>query len=200
MLSGCAMERTILIVVGYIGSGKSEVSGYISSLGIPMFKTGDVIRKAVIDSGQPLTVQNSEKMAVELRKKHGMDYPARKTGEKFSELKNNIICVEGLRDIFEIDHLATLGKVYLIVVKSPLDMRFKRSMSRKITKLEPSSRDTKNLEEFKWRDKSENDRGQREVTHTKKYPRFVINNNGTRNELYRKIDKILKTIKEGKAK
>jgi len=189
------MERTILVVVGYIGSGKSEASGYIKSLGIPMFRTGDVIRKAVLDSGRPLTPKNSEMMAVRLRQEHGMDYPARKTGEAIKRCKEGLICVEGPRDVEEVEYLATLGRVMLLVIEAPLRLRFERAKARVGSKLEPKTRDTGNFEEFKWRDQAENERGQREITHTDKYPRHVIDNSGTREELHSKIRGIIDKLK-----
>jgi dephospho-CoA kinase len=185
------MERTILVVVGYIGSGKSEVSSYIKSLGIPMFRTGDVIRKAVLDSGKPLTPKNSEMMAVSLRKEHGNDYPARKTGERIEQCNEGLICVEGPRDTEEVDYLATLGKVILLVIEAPIELRFERARARKGSSLEPKSRDTHDYEEFKWRDQSENARGQREITHTDMYTRYTINNSGTKDELHKKVKKLI---------
>ena len=38
-------ERTIIVVTGLPGSGKSEVSNYLKGLGMPMFRTGDIIRE-----------------------------------------------------------------------------------------------------------------------------------------------------------
>jgi len=191
------MEKTILVVVGSVGSGKTETSNFIKSLGIPTFRTGDVIRKAVLDSGLSLTPKNSERMAVELRRKYGNDYPARKTGEKIKQLPKTerLICVEGPRDMDEVDYLATLGRVILLVLEAPIELRFSRTVARKGTKLEPKTRDPETLEEFRWRDMTESERGQAEVTHTDKYPRHVIENTGTKEELYDKVRRIVEKLK-----
>jgi len=195
---GVAMERTIIVVVGLIGAGKSETSGYIESLGIPMFRTGDVIRKAVLDRGMELTPKNSEMMARKLREEHGMDYPARKTGERIEKSKAGLICVEGPRDMAEISYLSTLGEVRLLVVTAPIDVRYERSRSRKAAnELEPKSRDPKDFEEFKWRDEKERERGQDDVISTDKYTKYVIENTGTKEELYEKIRGIIAEIKGG---
>ncbi len=188
------MERTILVVVSMPGGGKSEASGYIRSKGISVFKSGDVVRKAVLDSGQPLTIENSENMARKLREEHGNDYPTRVTGEKIKPLKDRVVCVDGPRDIYEIRYLATLGRVIIIWVDAPLELRYERSVSRKGSSLEPKTRDPKDFEEFRWRDRKEGERGEAALKTTKEFEVRVLDNTGTKEELHRKIDEVLKSI------
>lgn len=182
------MEKTILVVVGLPGSGKSEVSDYIRSKGIPMFRTGDVIREEVVNRGMELTIKNQEAISKKLREEEGMDAPARRTGEKIKAADSGLICVEGPRDMHEISYLAGLGRLVLLVVDAPDELRFERLKNR------GGSRDPKTREEFEWRDRSERERGQGEVLATEKYPKHVIENTGSREELRRKVDKVLKKL------
>ncbi len=188
------MPKAIIVVVGMPGSGKSEVSKFYKEQGLPMFRTGDVIRKAAIGSGMALTPENSEMMARKLREQHGMDFAAREVGEKIGKLEDDVVCVEGLRDMHELEHLATLGRLFLVVVEAPFETRFKRSASRAGSRIEPKTRNAKSIEELRWRDKKELERGLAEVLKTKKYPRYEIVNSGTLGELRGKakntIDKI----------
>ncbi len=192
------MQRTIIVVVGMPGSGKSEVSKFCKEQGIPMFRTGDVIRKAVIDGGMALTPENSEMMARKLRERHGMDFAAREVGKRISKLNDSLICVEGPRDMYELEHLASLGRVVLVVVEAPFEARFKRSTSRKGNRLEPRTRDARSVEEFKWRCKKELERGLGEVLKTKKYARHEIRNDGTLEELRKKAKLMLGEIRAGR--
>jgi len=190
------MERTILIVTGLPGSGKSEVSEYIKSKGIPMFKTGDVIREEVIKRGLELTPQNSEMIARKLREEEGMDVAARRVGKKIKTMNDSLICVEGPRDMYEVDYLSTLGRVILVVTQAPENTRFERMKARRgAGKFAPKSRDPRSFKEFKWRDEHELERGLQEVTTTDKYPRIIIQNTGTKEELRKKVDEILEKIK-----
>jgi len=189
------MERTILVVTGLPGAGKSEVFSYIISKRIPAFKTGDVIREAVLKKGLPLTIKNSEMMARKIREEHGMDVAARRTGEKIRNLKDRIICVEGPRDMHEIRYLASLGRLVILAVDAPLETRYRRSVSRSGGGLEPKTRDPKDLEEFKWRDCKERERGLDELMSTSEFAIQLVDNTGTREELHEKVDRILKNIK-----
>ncbi len=191
------MNRTILVVTGLPGSGKSEVYHYIKSRGIPAFRTGDVIREEVMNRGLHLTPQNSEMIARKFREEEGMDVAAQRVGEKIKKLTKKFICVEGPRDIYEIDYLATLGKVTLLIIQAPEKIRFKRQKLRVSGgRFEPKSRNPKNLEEFRWRDEQELERGLHEVTTTHKYPRHVIKNTGTREELRERVEMVLEKIKK----
>lgn len=189
--------RRIIVVVGSIGSGKSEVSSYIQSKGIPMFRTGDVIRKEVISRGLTLNPGNSEMIARKYREEEGMDIATRKVWQQIRKLppeKYPMICVEGPRDLYEIGFLAGRAEVILLVIDAPMVLRFRRTKQRRGTRLEPKTREASDFKEFKWRDDSENERGQKEVMNTKKFPRFVIDNSGTKKELHEKLDEILDSL------
>jgi len=189
------MERVILVVTGFIGAGKSEASGYIKSLGIPMFRTGDVIRKEVLNRGLELNTRNSEMIARKFREERGMDVASRRVGEKIKKLGDSLVCVEGPRDMHEIEFLATLGRVVIIIVKAPIETRFERTGRRKGRHLEPKTRDARTFEEFKWRDSKERERGLDEVVSTGKYTKHIIDNTGTKDELRKKIDDIISSLR-----
>jgi len=191
------MEKTILVVTGLPGSGKSEVSDYIKSLGIPMFRTGDVIREEVTRRGLELNPKNSEMISRKLREEEGMDAPARRVGESIKSANSDIVCVEGPRDMHEIDFLATLGQVFMLIIDAPVGTRFMRSVSRKGSEKEPKTRDPKTLLEFKWRDRKEMERGLGEVISTKKFNMHVINNTGSKQQLYNEINSIIQELKAG---
>jgi len=188
--------KTIIVVTGLPGSGKSEVSSYMKSLGIPMFRTGDVIREEVLKRGLELNPQNSEMIARRLREEEGMDVASRRVGKKIKALLDGLVCVEGPRDMSEISHLAKLGRLILVIVDAPDEVRFSRQKSRKSgSRLEPASRNPKTLDEFRWRDARERERGLDEVMATRKFDKHVIVNDGTLEGLKRKVDGLLDSIR-----
>jgi len=186
--------KTILVVTGLPGSGKSEVSDYIKSLGIPMLRSGDVIREEVMRRGLELNTKNSEMISRKLREEEGMDAPVRRVGEQIKSVKADLMCVEGPRDMHEIGYLATLGSVVILIVDAPIKTRFERSVGRKGSRLEPKTRDPKDMEEFKWRDKKERERGMDQLTSTSKYPRHVIDNSGTKAKLKANVRKLVESL------
>jgi len=62
----------IIAVTGMPGSGKSTVSKALSQeLSAPLFVMGDLVRDEVVRRGLPLTAENIEQVATELRSRHG---------------------------------------------------------------------------------------------------------------------------------
>lgn len=190
------MNRMIIVVVGLTGGGKSEASDYIKSLGVPMFRTGDVVRAEVVKRGFELTPRNSELIARKLRQELGGDAPARITGELIKKNKDKLICVEGPRDMAEIAYLATLGSVLILVISASPEVRFERSKKRTATKLEPKTRDPNSYQEFLWRDEKEKERGQLEVMTTELYVRKEVKNSLGKEELHAKLKEIVDGLKK----
>ncbi len=186
--------KTIIIVVGLPGAGKSAVADIFKGKGIPMFRTGDVFRSEALKRGLELNPRNSEMIARKLREEEGMDIAARRVGEKIKTLKEDLVCVEGPRDMYEIDYFATLGNVIILIVEAPEDVRFERSRKRISSKLSPASRNPKTLHDLKWRDQKELERGVKDILETNKYPKETIENTGTINDLKKKVEKFLKQL------
>jgi len=194
------LRKTTMVVVGMPGAGKSEVSSFYRELGLPMFRTGDVIREEVVRRGLELTPENSEMIARKLREERGNDVAARMTMEKVNTLKEKFVCVEGPRDMDELACIAASSDVRLIVVRAGDDARFRRQLDRGTSGKDPGnkvrgSRNPRDRKEFDWRDGKEKERGLAEVLKTKRYPRYEIDNNGTLGELREKSRKVLDEIR-----
>lgn len=192
------MNKIILIVTGLPGSGKTAAAKIIKRMGLPIFRTGQAVKDEVARRGLPYTIENSETVAREMREKTGPDAPARITAEEKikpfwrEHPEENVICVEGLRDMHEVDYLASLGRIIILVVETPLETRFRRMTARR------ELRDPKDLEEMKWRARKEKERGMQDIFTTEKYPIRKIPNTGTLEELRAKLKKLLKEIRTGK--
>jgi dephospho-CoA kinase len=188
-----------MVIVGMPGAGKSEVSSFFEEQGVPMFRSGDVIREEVVSRGLELVPENSEMIARKLREELGNDAPARITMEKVLRLKDRLVCIEGPRDMDELACIARLARLVLIVVRADEDTRFRR-LSERAFKADPGnkvggSRDPKSFSQFRWRDERERERGLGEVMKTKKYARYEIENDGSIVELRKKAMDVLADVR-----
>jgi dephospho-CoA kinase len=184
--------KRIIVVTGLPGSGKSEVSREIKRRRIPTFFTGSIIKDEVVRLGLDLTVESSEYVARELRKQYGPDAPIRMIEHGIESIKAGLVCVDGPRNIKEIDLLRTHGEVFLVIVESAKKLRYNRLIKR------ASVRDPEKWERFLWRDRKELERGMHSLLRTRRYKRYVIKNTGTVTELRSKVMKVLKNIRDSR--
>ena len=199
MKRGVPLPKTVMVVVGLPGAGKSEVSSFFEQQGVPMFRSGDVISEEVVNRGLELTPENSEMIARRLREEMGKDAPARIVMDKVLKLPDKLVCIEGPRDMDELACIARLSRLVLVVVKADEDTRFRRLTARATGK-DPGnavrgSRDPKSYKDFLWRDDKEKERGLAEVIKTKKYPRYEIENEGSIVELRARASEVLKEVR-----
>ena len=183
------MRRKIVVVTGLPGSGKSEVSREIKRRKITTFITGNIIREEVSRRGLELTLESQEYIARELRKEYGPDAPINMIEHRIRDSKSSIICVDGPRNIKEVELLEDLGDVFLIIVECAKRVRYRRLMRR------GGPRDPDDWERFAWRDKKELERGMHSLTRTSRFRKYIIKNTGTLSDLRSKISRILKDIR-----
>ena len=179
----------IIVVTGLPGSGKSEVCNTLSSR-IPVVKIGKAIKDEVKKRGMRLTIETSEMMARKLREELGLDAPVKLIKDKLEEFskKEDLIVVDGLRNIEEVDYLKQFGEIIILVAEAPKEIRLKRLLGR------GDERDPSNDEQFKQRERGELERGLDKLMKTDKYPRHVIENKGTIKELKEKVEKLFNKI------
>jgi dephospho-CoA kinase len=182
------MKKRIIVVTGLPGSGKSEVSREIKRRRIPTFVTGNIIKDEVLRQGLDLTVESSEYIARELRKKYGPDAPIRLIEHNIDAVKGNIVCVDGPRNIKELELLKEHGDIYLIVVESAKKLRYTRLRKR------GGARDPECWDHFIWRDRKELERGMHSLVRTKRFRKYILKNTGTVTELRSRLVSILKSI------
>jgi dephospho-CoA kinase len=186
------MKKKIIVVTGLPGSGKSEVSREIRKRKIPTIITGNLIKEEVSKRGLDLTLESSEFVARELRKQYGPGAPIRMIEHRIEALKSNLVCVDGPRNLKELDILKDHGDVYLIIVESAKKLRYSRLKKR------ASIRDPEGWEHFLWRDRKELDRGMDSLMRTKRFRRYILKNTGTVTQLRSKLVKVLESIKSDK--
>jgi len=172
----------VIAVTGMPGSGKSTVARVIARrLGYPLLVMGDVVREEVARRGLELTVHNIEEVAKRLRELRGPGAIAELIVEKARALNTQGVVVDGVRSLDEVKVLSSLGRVYIVAVHSPPNLRFQRMISR------GREGDVSSPEEFRFRDEANLRLGIGDVIALADY---MIVNNSTLEKLIEEAERV----------
>lgn len=172
-----------IATVGPIGSGKDTVIEYVSKkYRIPMISIGDIVVDMARCEGIKPTRNNLHVMTERSIKLYGSQYFSKEVFRRASICGWESLAIAGLRYPEDVSMLRRLFRKLVIVYvrTSKPEVRFERLKRRK----EP--RDPKTFEEFMVQDEKEIKMFDLEKTF--KMSDFVVENNGTLEELYQKID------------
>lgn len=176
----------IIGAVGQIGSGKDTVIMYISNrLSIPTISIGDIAREIARNEGLPATRENLQKITQKRYEQFGNTYFIEETIRKIKHANIDRMLITGIRAPTDV---TTLRKNFhdnflLICVTANKKTRFQRLAKR----AEP--RDPKTWKEFRDQDEAEEEIFQ--LTEACKLADLRIENNGTAEELFQNVDKII---------
>ena len=174
-------------VVGQPSSGKDTVAEYIREhYGFTHLSTGDIIRKYVQDNNLgELTRPLLRDVGNQLRKEHGSDYLVQ-LALKDSHPR---LIISGIRSVGEAETLKKNGGK-LINIDVPIEKRYEWATARR--------RDTDHIsfEEFKNQQLAEetNDTYAQNVQLVIPMADYTLENFGTLEELYKKIDELMTKI------
>ncbi len=122
-------NKVLLAIVGMAGSGKSEVTAYLRTLGIPVVRFGDLTDIALQEKGLPLTQENERVFREDIRKKEGMAAYAVLARPQIDSLflQNDTIAINGLYSWEEYTYLAkAFPGIILVHVFVPRAKRYER--------------------------------------------------------------------------
>jgi dephospho-CoA kinase len=179
----------ILGTVGAIGSGKDAIVRYISTkLSIPIISVGDIARDIAKSEGLPPTRENLGQITVKYYERFGKTYFIEETVRRMKSSGYDKVLITGIRASTDVE---TLRKQFfddfiLISVTANKRKRFQR------LKLRGEPRDPKTWQEFLEQDRNEEKIFQ--INESCKLANYRIDNNGTLEALFQKIDKIVKEI------
>jgi len=175
----------IIATTGMPGSGKGEVLEFFKKKGIDSVVMRTVVEKKMKEQGIEVNNRNLREFATKLREDNGIDIVARMCipiiREKLKTQKN--ILIDGIRSYEEIECIKKeFGEDFiLIAVEADFEKRFERLKKR------GEIWDMQTKEELKWRDEKELGWG---LGKSIQAADIIIDNNGTKEELYKKIDEI----------
>ncbi len=180
----------IIGVCGRIGSGKDKFCDRLVSIhGFVKLIMSDRVNEELEKRGLPVSRENQQKVSLEYKEKYGREGKgewARRTVEHAKKNKLEKVVVSGVRDSQELEVFKKHDFTLVLVTASP-ETRFKRLAAR------GSRKDIPDVEALKTQERAEArvfdiyDRFE-EVSD------FVISNEGTLEELYKKTDELMEKL------
>lgn len=127
---GKAKSKTIIVIVGMPGAGKSLASSAAADRGVPVFVSGDIIRAEAKKRKLSPTRQNLGRLMLEIRKREGMAAVAKRLAPLIDKMDRDIFVYEGARSIEEIQELSKKYNVFTIAIHASPHSRFDRLLKR----------------------------------------------------------------------
>jgi len=188
-------KKLVMGITGTNGAGKGTVVDYlIKKKGFKHFSASGLITEELIKKNRPVNRDNMILMGNELRAKNGANYLARELLRRASKENANSI-IESIRTPGEVEELKKNNGI-LIAVEANQRLRYERNLKR------GSAKDKVSFEEFVAQEKQEmvsDDPNKQNLSACKKAADYVIENNGTIDELNQKVEELLiKIIKDVK--
>lgn len=123
--------KTILVIVGMPGAGKSLASGGAQDRKMPVFVSGDIIRDEAERRGMRPTRRNLGRLMLKLRREEGMAAIAKRLVPLIEKRKERFIVYEGARNMEEVDELSKHYHVVTVAIHASPSSRFQRLLKRK---------------------------------------------------------------------
>ena len=125
-----AKSKTVIIIVGMPGAGKSLASSAAADRGVPVFVSGDIIREEAKKRKLSPTRKNLGRLMVEIREKEGMGAVAKRLAPLIDRIDQAVFVYEGARNIEEVQELGKKYKVFTIAIHASPRSRFERLLKR----------------------------------------------------------------------
>ncbi|MBI2443054.1 MAG: AAA family ATPase [Candidatus Levybacteria bacterium] len=187
MQNDVSSQKLLVAFVGMPGSGKSEATKYLREKGFASVRFGEVAEEGLKEMGLPLTPDNEQMYREKIRNELGMAAFAILSEEKIeSFLKDNpVVVIDGLYSWEEYRYLLEkfLALKIIYVFASPAT-RYSRLAKRPVRPLTPEQARARDFAEIERLNKS----GPIAMAD------FVIENNTSLDDLYTKIDELLKHL------
>ena len=179
------MAKIIIGLSGEMASGKGTVAKYISekyNASSYRFSTmlRDVLNRLYIEQ----TRENVSKISTILRQNFGEDLFAKVMAEDVKKNSSEVIAIDGIRRQADITHLKEIPEFKFIYIEADIKNRYERIAERE----ENVDDKGKTFEEFVEEHKLETEL---QIKDLKNSADIVINNDGTLEDLYQKIDEVI---------
>lgn len=183
-------NKIILGFVGDLSSGKTTVAKYLNKkyqTNSYRFSTmlRDILDRMDIEKDR----KNLQDLSTFIRSRFGEDIMSKVIVKDVLTDPHDIVIVEGIRRPSDVTYLKDLGGFHLIYITADAKRRWERMTNR----AENPDDTQKTFESFLKDEKAEADSLIGEIAKDAKY---TIENNGTQEELYTKIESILKNIQD----
>lgn len=185
------MQKNIIIgLTGTLGAGKGTIAEYIKQKGFKHYSVRAYLIEEVKKRRMPVNRDNIVMVANDLREKNSPSYLVEQLYERAKKEGGNCI-IESIRTEGEIKALKERGKFYLFAVDADPKIRYERIIKR------GSETDRVSYEEFIKNEKREMesmDPNKQNVSKCIEAADFKIENNGSLDELYEKVEEVINKI------
>jgi dephospho-CoA kinase len=183
-------EKLVIGIAGEIASGKDTVTRYyVKKHGASMYRFSDVIRDILKRLHLEENRKNLADASLMLRKTFGEDVFSRAVAEETMADANTLVIIDGVRRVTDISGVQNLPGFRLLYIAADPKKRYERMSTRN----QNADDGTKTFEEFLCDNELESELQIREL---KTKADWVIDNNGTLDELYMNADLFLEKAKE----
>jgi len=174
----------VIGLAGRIGSGKGTVAKHLMrKKGAEQFVYSDILSDVLKRLALPVTRPNLQHLGEALRESLGDDVLVNAMEADIKHARAEMRLIDGVRYVNEVEMLRTFPHNKLIFIDAPLEIRYRRAKKRA-----EKGEESLTLEEFKDREKAATER---EIDQVEKMADYTLDNSGTIEELYEKIDQLM---------
>lgn len=184
------MQKVIIGVAGEIASGKDTVGKYIAEkYGALSLRFSQPLRDILDRMELEQNRENMSKLSLHLRKAFGEDILSKAILAEAVKSSKDLVVVDGARRFPDIVHMEADEHFYFVYVEASSEKRYERIIKRR----QNADDATKTPVQF---EKDANLETELQIRSLKTRADFVINNDGTLEELQAQIDKMVKELKK----
>jgi len=180
-----AKSKTVVVIVGMPGAGKSLASSVAKERGVPVFVSGDIIRAEAKRRNLSPSRKNLGTLMLNIREEEGMGAVAKRLAPLIDKIDTSLFVYEGARNIEEIEELNKKYRVLTIAIHASRGSRFRRLLKRR------RSDRPRNWADFLERDERELKVG---VGKLIAIADRVVENEDTKNDLKRRTRRLLRPL------
>jgi len=181
----------IIGLTGTLGAGKGTIAEFLKQKGFVYYSCSDYLREELRKRGQEITIPNLAQLGNSIREQYGNGEIAKRL---LTQIKEENAIVDSLRHPDEIKSLKESGKFILIGIDANIGIRYER--------LQRRNRNEDNLsflEFIQEEEKQKTNIGSTMQLHKcLEIADHKIDNNGSLEELYSKLEEIFEKISETK--
>lgn len=178
----------ILGLTGTFAAGKDAAAEYLKEKGFFHTSLSDLVREECVRQNRPIDRDTCRIIANETRAKFGAGYFTKLAMQKIKNSSAPNALVVSIRNLGEVEELKKNPNFKLLAIDAPIKLRYERAIARK------SEKDKVPFETFEAQENEEmtsQKSNEMQIGTILKMADFTIQNIGTLEELYEKIDEIL---------
>ncbi|MEK7634351.1 MAG: AAA family ATPase [Patescibacteria group bacterium] len=181
-------KKLIIGLAGEMASGKGTITNFIvKNYNGKNFRFSTILRDIINRLYLEETRENLQKLSTLLRDNFGQDVLSSAIAKEAKNSKDKILAIDGVRRLSDIKFLKDFPGFKLIYVEADVEKRFQRISARG----ENTDDNTKTFEQFK---KELEQESEIQIKGLRNNADYIINNNGSIEELHNQVDKIIKQL------